>query len=98
MTLFCPQNHRSMRSFPFFFPPLNNHRPSLTEPNLILPTIISGRLCYFDRACGPNLIFANEWAQFAEVRKQGHVDCLAPMTHGMLDLNNLLRLLAACDL
>ena len=40
------------------------------EPNLVLPTIISGLQCYFDRACGPNLIYANERAQYAEVRKQ----------------------------
>lgn len=49
---------------------LSTKPPHLIEPNLVLPTIISGLQCYFDRACGPNLIYANERAQFAEVRKQ----------------------------
>jgi len=50
---------------------------SLREPKLVLPTIVSGLTCYFDRSLGANLLYRFERPQYAAVRKEyitgGHV-------------------------
>lgn len=43
---------------------------SLREPELVLPTIISGLQVYFDRSLGANLLYRFERPQYAEIRKQ----------------------------
>lgn len=43
---------------------------SLREPKLVLPTIVSGLTCYFDRSLGANLLYRFERPQYASVRKQ----------------------------
>ena len=43
---------------------------SLRDPQLVLPTIISGLKCYFDRSLGANLLYRFERQQYADVRKQ----------------------------
>ncbi|KAG1750642.1 MRG-domain-containing protein [Suillus paluster] len=43
---------------------------SLREPELVLPTIISGLQVYFDRSLGANLLYRFERPQYAEMRKQ----------------------------
>ena len=43
---------------------------SIREPGLVLPTILSGLQCYFDRALGANLLYRFERPQYAEIRKQ----------------------------
>ncbi|KAL9713705.1 Esa1p-associated factor [Leucoagaricus gongylophorus] len=49
----------------------------LREPKLVLPTIVSGLTCYFDRSLGANLLYRFERPQYAAVRKEyitgGHV-------------------------
>jgi len=46
-------------------------KPShLREPKLVLPTIVSGLTCYFDRSLGANLLYRFERPQYASVRKQ----------------------------
>ncbi|KAF9447084.1 MRG-domain-containing protein [Macrolepiota fuliginosa MF-IS2] len=42
----------------------------LREPKLVLPTIVSGLTCYFDRSLGANLLYRFERPQYANVRKQ----------------------------
>ena len=42
---------------------------SLRDPELILPTIISGLQVYFDRSLGANLLYRFERPQYAEIRK-----------------------------
>ncbi|KAJ3576986.1 hypothetical protein NP233_g20 [Leucocoprinus birnbaumii] len=42
----------------------------LREPKLVLPTIVSGLTCYFDRSLGANLLYRFERPQYAAVRKQ----------------------------
>ena len=42
----------------------------LKEPNLMLPTIISGIQCYFDKALGSNLLYRFERLQYSEIRKR----------------------------
>ncbi|EKM74705.1 hypothetical protein AGABI1DRAFT_80803 [Agaricus bisporus var. burnettii JB137-S8] len=44
--------------------------PHLREPKLVLPTIVSGLTCYFDRSLGANLLYRFERPQYASVRKQ----------------------------
>ena len=51
----------------FFFDPGLN---SLRDPQLVLPTIVSGLKCYFDRSLGANLLYRFERQQYAEVRKK----------------------------
>jgi mortality factor 4-like protein 1 len=43
---------------------------SLHEPALVLPTIISGLIVYFDRSLGANLLYRFERPQYADIRKQ----------------------------
>lgn len=43
--------------------------PSLRDPELVLPTIISGLQVYFDRSLGANLLYRFERPQYAEIRK-----------------------------
>ncbi|KAF8130673.1 hypothetical protein EV363DRAFT_216594 [Boletus edulis] len=42
---------------------------SLRDPDLLLPTIISGLTVYFDRSLGANLPYRFERLQYAEIRK-----------------------------
>ncbi|KAI6144428.1 MRG-domain-containing protein [Pisolithus tinctorius] len=42
---------------------------NLRDPELILPTIISGLQVYFDRSLGANLLYRFERPQYAEIRK-----------------------------
>lgn len=42
---------------------------SLRDPDLVLPTIISGLTVYFDRSLGANLLYRFERPQYAEMRK-----------------------------
>ncbi|KAF8550704.1 MRG-domain-containing protein [Imleria badia] len=42
---------------------------SLRDPDLVLPTIISGLTVYFDRSLGANLLYRFERPQYAEIRK-----------------------------
>jgi len=41
----------------------------LRDPDLVLPTIISGLTVYFDRSLGANLLYRFERPQYAEMRK-----------------------------
>ncbi|KAF8130877.1 MRG domain-containing protein [Boletus edulis] len=41
----------------------------LRDPDLVLPTIISGLTVYFDRSLGANLLYRFERPQYAEIRK-----------------------------
>ncbi|KAH7903000.1 MRG domain-containing protein [Hygrophoropsis aurantiaca] len=43
---------------------------TLKDPQLILPTIVSGLQVYFDRSLGANLLYRFERPQYAEIRKQ----------------------------
>ncbi|KAG1818082.1 MRG-domain-containing protein [Suillus subaureus] len=43
---------------------------TLREPELVLPTVISGLQVYFDRSLGANLLYRFERPQYAEIRKQ----------------------------
>ena len=45
-------------------------RPSLRDPQVVLPTIISGLQVYFDKALGSNLLYRFERPQYAEIRKR----------------------------
>ncbi|KAF8452049.1 MRG domain-containing protein [Boletus edulis BED1] len=42
---------------------------SLRDPDLVLPTIISGLTVYFDRSLGANLLYPFERPQYVEIRK-----------------------------
>jgi len=47
------------------------NKPShLREPVLLIPSIVSGLVVYFDRSLGANLLYRFERPQFAEVRKK----------------------------
>jgi hypothetical protein len=48
---------------------LTGIRNSLRDPDLVLPTIISGLTVYFDRSLGANLLYRFERPQYAEIRK-----------------------------
>jgi mortality factor 4-like protein 1 len=43
---------------------------SLRDPQVVLPTIVSGLKVYFDKALGSNLLYRFERPQYAEVRKR----------------------------
>jgi mortality factor 4-like protein 1 len=45
-------------------------RFSLRDPQVVLPTIISGLQVYFDKALGSNLLYRFERPQYAEIRKR----------------------------
>lgn len=44
--------------------------PSLRDPQVVLPTIVSGLQVYFDKALGSNLLYRFERPQYAEMRKR----------------------------
>jgi mortality factor 4-like protein 1 len=43
---------------------------SLRDPQVVLPTIVSGLQVYFDKALGSNLLYRFERPQYAEIRKR----------------------------
>jgi MRG len=43
---------------------------SLRDPQVVLPTIVSGLKVYFDKALGSNLLYRFERPQYAEMRKR----------------------------
>jgi mortality factor 4-like protein 1 len=45
-------------------------RSSLRDPQVVLPTILSGLQVYFDKALGSNLLYRFERPQYAEIRKR----------------------------
>ncbi|KAF8152350.1 MRG-domain-containing protein [Crassisporium funariophilum] len=44
--------------------------PHLKEPALIVPTVVFGLQCYFDRALGANLLYRFERPQYAQIRME----------------------------
>ncbi len=44
--------------------------PSLRDPQVVLPTIVSGLQVYFDKALGSNLLYRFERPQYADIRKR----------------------------
>lgn len=46
------------------------HSNSLRDPELVVPTIVSGLQVYFDRSLGANLLYRFERPQYAAIRKQ----------------------------
>ncbi|KAK2459842.1 hypothetical protein APHAL10511_008163 [Amanita phalloides] len=48
----------------------NKAKLDLRDPPLVLPTIVSGLKCYFDRSLGANLLYRFERQQYADVRKK----------------------------
>ncbi|KAI0267400.1 MRG-domain-containing protein [Gloeopeniophorella convolvens] len=49
---------------------LSNPSPNLRDPQVVLPTIVSGLQVYFDRALGSNLLYRFERPQYADMRKR----------------------------
>ncbi|KAI0252848.1 MRG-domain-containing protein [Lactifluus subvellereus] len=49
---------------------LNSSPPNLRDPQVVLPTIVSGLQVYFDKALGSNLLYRFERPQYAEIRKR----------------------------
>jgi mortality factor 4-like protein 1 len=43
---------------------------SLRDPQVVLPTIVSGLQVYFDKALGSNLLYRFERPQYADIRKR----------------------------
>lgn len=48
----------------------NPHQSNLRDPQVVLPTIVSGLKVYFDKALGSNLLYRFERPQYAEMRKR----------------------------
>lgn len=44
--------------------------PSLKDPEDLVPTVISGLTCYFDKSLGTHLLYRFERKQYAEIRKR----------------------------
>ncbi|TFK24452.1 MRG-domain-containing protein [Coprinopsis marcescibilis] len=44
--------------------------PNIRDPDMLLPSIISGLQCYFDKALGTNLLYRFERLQYSHVRKE----------------------------
>lgn len=57
-------SHIRFRHVPF------NASLRLRDPELVLPTIVSGLQVYFDRSLGANLLYRFERPQYAGIRKQ----------------------------
>jgi len=49
---------------------LNDSPQNLRDPQVVLPTIVSGLQVYFDKALGSNLLYRFERPQYAEIRKR----------------------------
>jgi len=49
---------------------LNSPPPNLRDPQVVLPTIVSGLQVYFDKALGSNLLYRFERPQYADIRKR----------------------------
>jgi MRG len=45
-------------------------RLSLRDPQVVLPTVVSGLQVYFDKALGSNLLYRFERPQYADIRKR----------------------------
>jgi len=76
---------------------------SLREPRLVLPTIVSGLTCYFDRSLGANLLYRFERPQYAAIRKEyitgGHVVLGSEKEMSQVyGAEHLLRMLGGCAL
>jgi len=76
---------------------------SLREPRLVLPTIVSGLTCYFDRSLGANLLYRFERPQYAAIRKEyitgGHVVLGSEKEMSeVYGAEHLLRMLGGCGL
>jgi len=67
----------------------------------VLPTIVSGLTCYFDRSLGANLLYRFERPQYAAIRKEyitgGHVVLGSEKEMSeVYGAEHLLRMLGAC--
>ncbi|KAI9464005.1 MRG-domain-containing protein [Lactarius psammicola] len=49
---------------------LGSPPPNLRDPQVVLPTIVSGLQVYFDKALGSNLLYRFERPQYADIRKR----------------------------
>jgi mortality factor 4-like protein 1 len=49
---------------------LNSPPPNLRDPQVVLPTIVSGLQVYFDKALGSNLLYRFERPQYADIHKR----------------------------
>jgi len=49
---------------------LSSPPPNLRDPQVVLPTIVSGLQVYFDKALGSNLLYRFERPQYADIRKR----------------------------
>ena len=69
----------------------------------MLPTIVSGLTCYFDRSLGANLLYRFERPQYAAIRKEyitgGHVVLGTEKEMSQVyGAEHLLRMLGGCAL
>lgn len=69
----------------------------------MLPTIVSGLTCYFDRSLGANLLYRFERPQYATIRKEyitgGHVVLGTEKEMSQVyGAEHLLRMLGGCGL
>lgn len=49
---------------------LQTKPPNLKDPEDLVPTVISGLTCYFDKSLGTHLLYRFERKQYAEIRKR----------------------------